>query len=248
MRNGISATREILVIGLLSATLLSLEMIWTRLFSAEFYYTFAFLVLSLAIMGLGLGALALRLLESLNRDGILPASLTLTGAAVLAGPPLVFKLGLRLSEIVSSGAMLGKFVLAVAILAAPYFFGGIALATLFRRHPDRMPRLYMADLIGAAAGVLVAVWMMNTLGTPAGNRRQRGSGATGDAADELRAGGNSRPSCWRSWQSPSPTLRTNSCMQQREERAPVIYQHWDAMAKVKVYDYGPEYGASISTT
>ena len=27
---------------------------------------------------------------------------------------------------------------------------------------------------------------------------------------------------------------------EREERAPVIYKHWDAMAKIKVFDYGPE--------
>ena len=61
----------LVVVALLSMTLLALEIIWTRLFSAEFFYTFAFLILSLAIMGLGMGALALRLFPGLNREGSL---------------------------------------------------------------------------------------------------------------------------------------------------------------------------------
>ena len=50
-----------LTVGLLSLTVIGLELIWMRLYSAEFYYAFAFLTLSLAVLGLGLGALALRL-------------------------------------------------------------------------------------------------------------------------------------------------------------------------------------------
>jgi hypothetical protein len=41
------------LVALLSATLIGLELVWTRIFSAEFFYTYAFLTLSLAIMGLG---------------------------------------------------------------------------------------------------------------------------------------------------------------------------------------------------
>ena len=40
--------------------LVALEIVWTRIFSAEFFYSFAFLVVSLAVLGLGLGALSLR--------------------------------------------------------------------------------------------------------------------------------------------------------------------------------------------
>jgi hypothetical protein len=37
------------VIALLSFSLIEMELMWTRIFSAEFFYTFAFLTLSLAI-------------------------------------------------------------------------------------------------------------------------------------------------------------------------------------------------------
>jgi hypothetical protein len=136
--------------------------------------------------------------------------------------------------------MLGRFVLAVVLLAAPFFFGGIALATLFRRSPEQMPRLYMADLVGAAAGVLVAVWLMNGLGTP--------HATVASALPVLVA---ALLVC-RNWLrivplalvvASIPLAQTSESLlqQQRDERAPVIYQHWDAMAKIKVYDYGPEY-------
>ena len=46
---------RLVIIALVSVTMLALELVWTRVFSAEFFYTFAFLTLSLAVMGLGLG-------------------------------------------------------------------------------------------------------------------------------------------------------------------------------------------------
>ena len=42
-----SSLRRLSAIFLLSLTLVALELVWTRLFSAEFYYPFAFLALSL---------------------------------------------------------------------------------------------------------------------------------------------------------------------------------------------------------
>jgi hypothetical protein len=53
--------RVLLAIGLVSLSLVASEMVWTRIFLAELFYTFAFLTLSIAVMGLGLGALSLRL-------------------------------------------------------------------------------------------------------------------------------------------------------------------------------------------
>ena len=79
-----------ILVALLSISLLALEIIWTRLFSADFFYTFAFLILSLAILGLGLGALFLRFFVLLNNEKYLWLYLSLSGLMMLIGPPLVF--------------------------------------------------------------------------------------------------------------------------------------------------------------
>ena len=227
---------KLLVVAFLSITLLALELVWTRLFSAEFFYTYAFLALSLAILGLGLGALAVRLFPRLGGEGALAPTLFLVGLAALAGPPLVFRLGIEFSKLASGWTMVGKFVLLLLLLGSTFFFGGMALAGLFRRNVAHMPRLYAADLVGAGAGVVLAVLCMNGLGTPAA---AVWAGLPVAIAAWLAA---------RGWQRVLPLVllallilangRAPGLLEvQREERAPVVYKHWDAMAKVKLYAF-----------
>mgnify|MGYP006278022701 CR=1 FL=1 len=236
--------RTYVVVSLISLTLIPLELTWTRIFSAEFFYTFAFLVLSLAVLGLGLGALALRLWRSLNRESLLGLWLALSGLCALLGPIVVFELGLDFSVLFSSWAMVGRLLLTVLILMSAYFFGGMGLAMLFKQNHDHMPRLYMADLLGAGAGVLVAILAMNTLGTPLA--------AMLTAIPILVAS----IVVARRWLRLVPVAvaaltlplipSAESLLEiERPERAPVIYKHWDAMAKVKIYDYG-EHGRGLN--
>ncbi len=223
-----------IVIFLLSMTLIGLELAWTRIFSAEFFYTFAFLVLSLAILGLGLGALALRLFPALNREKWQGLMLSLTAFFTLAGPPAVFWLQPDFSALFNSWLMVGKLLVTVFLLSSAYFTGGIALAFLFRNNNREMPRLYMADLLGAGIGVILAIVFMNLLGTPATTFLI--------ALPVLLAAFLIAPR----WQKALPALlfiamfflmaRAGNLLEaQREERAPVVHRHWDAVAKVKVY-------------
>ena len=232
--------RNYLTIALLSVTLIALELTWTRLFSAEFFYTFAFLVLSLAVLGLGMGGLAVRLAPPLGREGALGWILALTGLLTALGPILVFRLGLRFSEVPTSWAMAGKLVLTILILGSAFFTGGIALAGLFRRLHADMPRLYMADLLGAAAGVIVAVGLMNWVGTPEAALLVS---LPVFLAALLAA---------RGWARLVPLVLVGTVAAQmgsaprrleveRPARAPIIYKHWDAMGKIKVYDFAENY-------
>ncbi|MBN1479199.1 hypothetical protein EH223_16020 [candidate division KSB1 bacterium] len=222
------------IIALLSMTLMGLELTWTRIFSAEFFYTFAFLVLSLAVLGLGLGALTLRLFPALANEKHLPVLLALTTLCTLLGPPAVFLLDVNFSLLFSDWIVVGKFVVVVFALSSAYFCGGLALALIFRHYNKEMPRLYMADLVGAGIGVVLVIVLMNTVGTP--------------QATFLIA----LPTivaitlCSRTWLKTLPLLllllvvvlmsRAEHLLQaKREERAPVIHTHWDAMAKVKLY-------------
>ncbi len=232
-------TRQIIVF-LLSLSLVALELVWTRLFSAELYYPFAFLTLSLAILGLGLGALAVRLIPKLRRRSLLGPILSFTALAALAGPLLMFRLDLDFSTLFDSWATAGRFVGIIALLSGTFLFGGMALASVFRMHHRELPRLYMADLTGAGTGVLAAVAAMNVFGTQEAvflcslptlaaalvvcRRRQSILPAVLVVATVLLA------------LTSAPLLE-----RQRQERGPVIYQHWDAMAKIKLYGFGPEY-------
>lgn len=228
-----------LVVGLISLTLIPLELTWTRILSAEFFYTFAFLVLSLAILGLGLGGLALRLFERLGQTRFIGLYLSLAAVCAVSGPALVFAIAPDFSVLFASWGTVAKLVLTILILMSAYFFGGMALTTIFKHNHGDMPRVYMADLLGAGIGVLAAIWAMNTFGT------QQASFLIAVpilvAAVIVSSG----------WTKLAPVLIGAAILfvaphgekwlqLNRAERAPVIFTHWDAMSKIKLYDFGPD--------
>ncbi len=228
-----------LVVGLISLTLIPLELTWTRILSAEFFYTFAFLVLSVAILGLGLGGLALRLFPGLSQPRFIGLYLCLAAICAVCGPGLMFAIAPDFSSLFSSWLTLGKLTLTILILMSAYFFGGMALSLIFKLNHAHMPRLYMADLLGAGAGVVAAIIAMNFFGTlPA---------SILVALPVLLASVLVSRRAWKV----VPLLLAAIVIAvspgadgwlglKRAERAPVIFTHWDAMSKIKVYEYDPE--------
>ncbi len=229
-----------LPVVLISLTLISLELAWTRVFSAEFFYSFAFLILSLAVLGLGMGALAIRLIPGLGHERSLPWLMLMTAVMSLAGPVLAFRVGIDYTLLFHSWAMVGKFVLTSGILASAYFFGGAALSMLFKRGHENLSRLYMADLVGAGFGVLLAVLIMNLLGTPVA--------VFYCGLPVLLGALLMMPRCTKVL----PVLLIGAMVllgtkadtllhKERQERGPVGYTHWDAVAKVKIYEFSEDY-------
>ncbi len=230
--------RGLVIVGLLSVSLISLELTWTRIFSAEYHYTFAFLILSLAVLGLGLGALAVRLCSRLDRDRSFIWLLALTAAAMLAGPPLVFRLGLDFGKLFHSPAMLARLLLAIVILGSSYLCGGAALALILRRNHQDVPRLYMADMAGAGVGIALIIPLMNQLGTPVA--------AFLCALPVLIATALAARGRWLVIPAVLGVAlvllgsRAEGLLEApRAEPSPVIYKHWDAVAKLKVYEREP---------
>ncbi|MHB8997989.1 MAG: hypothetical protein ACYC7A_02975 [Thermoanaerobaculia bacterium] len=189
------------------------------------------------MMGLGVGALAVRLFRPLASDAALWIVLSVCAAAALAGPPILFRLGIEFDSLFGSWPMIGKFVIAVLLLSSAFAFGGMALASIFRSGSEEMPKIYMADLLGAAAGVVAAIVLMNVAGTqaavflgsiplilaallvaPRWTRLVPAALAVAAVFFAVRIG---------------PTLEMA-----REERGPVIYKHWDAVSKIKMYGFG----------
>ena len=224
---------------LLSCSVVSFELIWTRIFSAEFFYTFAFLILSLAILGLGLGALAVRLFTVFYNEKLVGGYLTLSGLTALLFPPVVVNLSLNFSQLFHDWAMVGKLLLVIIMLSVVFTFAGMALSVIFRKYSKDISKLYMYDLVGAGIGVFLAIWMMNQFGTQFA--LYLATIPVFISAILLQ------PKFMKIF----PLLfiigifiggksARDYLEVQRQERAPVIYKHWDAMSKIKLYDYGED--------
>jgi hypothetical protein len=168
-----SATNEIsdkiLLAGLAltSFSALLLELALTRLFSVVLFYHFAFLAISIALLGLGAGGVSAYLLKSRlagTSTRSLAARLCMTNAAVVLGMlEIVLHVPVALQVSWSNFGRLTALYLAAAV---PFFLTGLLFAVIFARETPRIPRLYGADLCGGALACLAVVPLLNWVGGP----------------------------------------------------------------------------------
>jgi spermidine synthase len=154
-------------LALTSFAALLLELALTRLFSVVLFYHFAFLAISIALLGLGAGGvcaylLKIRLAGTDTRS--LAARLCMTNSVVVV---VVLEIALRVP--VSLRVSWGNFARLTAIYlaaAVPFFLTGLLFAIVFAREARRIPRLYGADLCGGAMACLAVVPLLNWVGGP----------------------------------------------------------------------------------
>jgi spermidine synthase len=154
-------------IAAVSAALLMTELALTRIFSVTMYYHFAFLAISIALFGLSASGVSVyvmrrRLAGAETRELLTIGALLHALATLLALAFLVrIRVGLNYSP-ENLALMLAIYGLA----ALPFFTGGAVISLAFARAADRINVLYAADLLGAAAGCLALIPLLNNLGAP----------------------------------------------------------------------------------
>jgi predicted membrane-bound spermidine synthase len=145
---------------------LTLQLALTRLFSATMHYHFAFLAISLALLGSGASGVFVYAVDARLRHGR-PAG-QLATAATLAALATPLTLMVILANPVSpDDAGLRTFArLAVVYTASalPFFFAGCAITLALARFADHAGRLYLWDLGGAAAGCLLLIPALEAAG------------------------------------------------------------------------------------
>jgi len=154
-------------IALSSFSALLLELALTRLFSVVLFYHFAFLAISIALLGLGAGGVFAHLWkEWLGRWGTRTVSAAASGLSAIV-IPIVLEIVLHVP--VSLELSWGNFLRLTAIYACsavPFFLTGLQFSAVFARECSRIPRLYAADLSGGALACLGVVPLLNWMGGP----------------------------------------------------------------------------------
>jgi spermidine synthase len=158
---------KLLGVALTSATLLMTELALTRIFSVVMYYHFAFLAISIALFGLSAsGVFAYVARRRLDRydtgtllafESIVYAIFTLVALFVLVR--------LRIGLVYSPKNLL-LMLTTYALAALPFFTGGLVLTLAISRLSDRINAVYASDLLGAAAGCLVLIPLLDRVGAP----------------------------------------------------------------------------------
>src|SRR6478752_7413035 len=153
--------------ALSSFAALLLELALTRLFSVVLFYHFAFLAISIALLGLGAGGV----FAHLRKDRLarfetraLVSRLCSINALIV---PVVLVIVLRIP--VSLDISKANFLRLTAIYlasAVPFFITGVEFSVVFAREARHVSPLYAADLAGGALACLAIVPLLNWLGGP----------------------------------------------------------------------------------
>jgi len=154
-------------VACISAALLMTELALTRIFSVTMYYHFAFLAISIALFGLGASGVYVYLAR--RRLGrVAPARLLAWHAlayALVTTLSLALLVRLRVGLNYSVENLL--LMLAIYALAAmPFFAGGAVVSLAITRLAGRINLVYAADLLGASAGCLLLLPLLDRVGAP----------------------------------------------------------------------------------
>jgi SAM-dependent methyltransferase len=155
------------LIFLLSAAGLLFEVNQTRLFAVAQFYHFAFMMISMALLGYGVSGTWLALSPSWGKGEPLKRSAWLS---------LASGLGMLSSYLLSNWLPFDSFSIAwdlrqavilclhLIALASPFFFTGLVIGTLLEQFPDAAGKTYSFNLAGSAIGCLLALVLPSWLG------------------------------------------------------------------------------------
>jgi len=150
--------------GLFTVTLATLmfEILLTRIFSVTLWYHFAFMAISLAMLGMAAGAVAVYLHPEEYEDTSRLRRQMALGSLFFGFAALLGFLTHRAIVFVPDASLagLGTITATYVVMAAPFFFSGVCVSVALTKFPEQINKLYAADLAGAAAGCLLVIWIL----------------------------------------------------------------------------------------
>jgi hypothetical protein len=152
---------------LVTAATLMLQIIETRIISVISWYHLAFFVISIAMFGLTAGAVFVYLRRESFRPEQLSYDLAVAALAFALTTDLAMLVQLTLvtgaSPSLTSLVAWAEFALCLAV---PFFFSGVVVSLALTRSPYAIGNVYGADLIGAAAGCIGVLVLLNVMSGP----------------------------------------------------------------------------------
>jgi hypothetical protein len=248
-------TRWLVYFGtfLTAASVLELEVAWTRIISVMSWHHFTYMIISIALLGFGSAGSYLALRGAKARDGFgdLSRYAFLYSIAILVSLILVTRIDFDALLITKDLKELLKLLLIECLLATPFFFAGLTLSHIITRFQGDIHRVYFADLVGASAGCLLSVVAIQTIGaTNAVFLAAVLAGAVGLLFQAAESGWR-RPKAWALfglslavllvgvWKNPYlvyPTARKGTSFIANRAKGPWAIEdsHWTVLARIDV--------------
>ena len=150
-------------VGLISAAVLGYQLLLMRLFSIVYWHHFAYMMISLALLGYGVSGTVVALWrERLSRH--FPVAFVINAALFGLAQVAAFEVAQRVPfnalEILWDARQPLFLLLLYGLLFVPFFFAGNCICLSFVCCNTATHRLYGADLLGAAGGCLLVMALL----------------------------------------------------------------------------------------
>ncbi len=144
-------------ISLVSASALAYEVLLTRLFSIVQWHHFAYMAISIALLGYGASGSFLALFQDRLRPrftAVFAVSAALFGFSAVAGFALAQRLPFNALAVIWEPRQLLYLVAYYLLFATPFFCAAICVGLAFAAFPNHIARVYRYDMLGAGLGAL----------------------------------------------------------------------------------------------
>ncbi|MBN1964321.1 MAG: hypothetical protein JW910_06725 [Anaerolineae bacterium] len=148
-----------------SAATLLLQVTLTRVFSIAQFYHFAFLVISLALLGFGASGSLLAIWPRLGRRGAVPWHAVGFTVSLILAYLFVNHLPFDSYTIATDPDQVVLLIVNLLALAVPFMFAGAVIGALLSAEAENAGRIYGANLLGSAAGAVLGPLAINLIGS-----------------------------------------------------------------------------------
>lgn len=150
-------------VGILSAAVLAYEILLMRLFAIVHWHHFAFMMISIALLGYGASGTFLMLLPALGANRL--KTLFLTGATGFSVACVVCfvaaqHLPFNALEVFWDPGQWGYLAGVYGLLFLPFFMAATSIGAVLRCGGPRISQIYAADLCGAGIGAAVTAGLL----------------------------------------------------------------------------------------
>lgn len=158
-------------IFLTAMSTLLLEFTLTRVLSVSLWYHFAFMIISIALLGFGISGVVLyrsKKLSAIPAEKLLAALGIIYGISVIACFILMNKIPFDPFSLLSDSMQFVYLPVFYLLITVPFFVAGLIISTILTRYKPEVPKLYFADLAGAGMACVLFALVMPAFGGSGG--------------------------------------------------------------------------------
>jgi hypothetical protein len=171
VRKEVLTTKHKIGLLLVSLSVLMLEFTLIRVLSVSLWYHFAFMIISIALLGLGISGVVIIISKRINRAEI-NSFLAITSFAyalsIIVSFVAINKIPFDPFSLFVDSAQFIYLPIYYVLITLPFFLAGLIIGQLFTRFKSSINKLYFYDLVGAGLSCFVFILVLPAFGGSGG--------------------------------------------------------------------------------